>query len=78
MLITPTRRTLITGLVSLVAAPAIVRISSLMPVKAYPVDVVRRTYRPRFFLPLYFEDFEEVCWDAIADVPARKTPYESL
>lgn len=30
------RRSLITGLVSLVAAPAIVRASSLMPVKAMP------------------------------------------
>jgi hypothetical protein len=29
------RRSLITGLISLVAAPAIVRVSSLMPVKAY-------------------------------------------
>lgn len=34
MLIEPTRRKLITGLVSLIAAPAIVRASSLMPVKA--------------------------------------------
>lgn len=35
-LIVPTRRKFITGLVSLLAAPAIVRASSLMPVVAYP------------------------------------------
>lgn len=33
------RRSLITGLVSLVAAPAIVRVSSIMPVKALPPPV---------------------------------------
>ena len=32
------RRSLITGLVSLLAAPAIVRASNLMPVKAVPTD----------------------------------------
>lgn len=32
------RRQLITGLVSLIAAPAIVKRSSIMPVKALPVD----------------------------------------
>ena len=39
---TPSRRGFITGLISLVAAPAIVRVSSLMPVKAMTWrDVVR-------------------------------------
>lgn len=33
-MIKPSRRTLITGLVSLVAAPAVVRAASLMPVRA--------------------------------------------
>jgi hypothetical protein len=33
-----TRRSLITGLIALVAAPAIVRAGSLMPVKAMPLD----------------------------------------
>jgi hypothetical protein len=32
------RRSLITGLISLIAAPAIVRVSSLMPVKALKPD----------------------------------------
>lgn len=32
----PTRRGFVTGLVALIAAPAIVRASSLMPVKAWP------------------------------------------
>lgn len=32
------RRGLITGLVSLIAAPAIVRVESLMPVKAVPIS----------------------------------------
>jgi hypothetical protein len=36
---TLSRRSLITGLVSFVAAPAIVRASSLMPVKAYEIPV---------------------------------------
>lgn len=33
------RRSLITGLVSLIAAPAIVRIASIMPVKPMPVGL---------------------------------------
>lgn len=32
------RRSLITGLISLVAAPAIVRAGSLMPVKVWPIE----------------------------------------
>lgn len=35
------RRRLVTGLVSLVAAPAIVRVASIMPVKALPPEFVR-------------------------------------
>ena len=35
---TLSRRSLITGLASLVAAPAIVRVGSIMPVKAIPVE----------------------------------------
>lgn len=38
-MITTNRRSLITGLISLVAAPAIVRASSLMPIKAIKTDV---------------------------------------
>lgn len=34
-----TRRGLITGLTAFLAAPAIVRAGSLMPVKAWPVDL---------------------------------------
>lgn len=37
-MIEPTRRRFITGLASLIAAPAIVRASSLMPVRVLPVD----------------------------------------
>ena len=33
---TPSRRSFLTGLASLIAAPAIVRVTSLMPVKAMP------------------------------------------
>lgn len=36
---TLSRRSLITGLVSFVAAPATVRVSSLMPVKAYDPEI---------------------------------------
>ena len=38
------RRTLITGLISLVAAPAIVRASSLMPVKTIIIPPSHLTY----------------------------------
>lgn len=38
MILEPTRRGLITGLVSLVAAPAIVRAGSLMPISVLPLD----------------------------------------
>lgn len=38
------RRGLITGLISFVAAPAIVRASSLMPVKAVKVDYTFRSF----------------------------------
>ena len=38
------RRGFITGLISLVAAPAIVRVTSLMPVKAVEPEYVWRTY----------------------------------
>jgi hypothetical protein len=38
----PTRRGFITGLISLVAAPAIVRASSLMPVKLMEPEVIMR------------------------------------
>lgn len=37
MIETPTRRGLITGLVSFLAAPAIVRASSLMPIRGTPL-----------------------------------------
>lgn len=40
-MIQPSRRSLITGLISLCAAPAIVRYNSLMPVKSYKEDVIR-------------------------------------
>lgn len=39
-MIKTSRRSLLTGLISLVAAPAIVRATSLMPVKALPVEPV--------------------------------------
>jgi hypothetical protein len=52
------RRSLITGLISLVAAPAIVRVSSLMPVKVIRPDIVAG--------PLYYQDR---IWWAQADQP---------
>lgn len=39
-LIKPSRRGFITGLASTLAAPAIVRATSIMPVKALPLDVI--------------------------------------
>lgn len=60
---TLSRRSLITGLVNLVAAPAIVRAGSLMPVKVVGIDfaaltleqysdIVRRAFVPRLFVQL--------------------------
>lgn len=45
------RRSLITGLVSLVAAPAIVRVSSIMPVKSILAPI-----SPALGPPLFFPD----------------------
>jgi hypothetical protein len=59
-----TRRTLITGLVSLVAAPAIVRASSLMPVRVVP----QLASSPDFLTFLTDEDAWQVAtplWPAI-------------
>ena len=59
------RRGFIAGLGALIAAPAIVRASSLMPVKALPAgssclslyaelcDVTRKAFVPRLFIQLY-------------------------
>jgi hypothetical protein len=44
---TLSRRSLITGLISLVAAPAIVRVSRLMPVKAEPKLTIEQLLRLR-------------------------------
>jgi hypothetical protein len=54
---TLSRRSLITGLISLVAAPAIVRAGSLMPVKQMLsptvmediIDITRRAFVPRLY-----------------------------
>ncbi len=61
------RRGLITGLISFVAAPAIVRASSLMPVKG--IDVVYGTwFRGRWFASLadfenlYYYDRNDFSW----------------
>ena len=40
----PTRRALLTGLISFVAAPAIVRASSLMPVKIIEPEIIQIGY----------------------------------
>ena len=48
-----TRRGLITGLVSLVAAPAIVRASSIMPVKALPTAEELLSAMPLQFPPMH-------------------------
>lgn len=41
---TMTRRSLITGLISLVAAPAIVRVSSIMPVRPWHAPTIEELY----------------------------------
>lgn len=46
MLIVPSRRKFITGLVSLITAPAIVRVQNIMPVRAYYPQIL--TVTPRF------------------------------
>ena len=59
------RRSFITGLVSLLAAPAIVRASSLMPVKALPFDNINirfeaGTYNLREVQNLLLPGLEEI------------------
>jgi hypothetical protein len=53
------RRGLITGLASLVAAPAIVRASSLMPVKAIPDEWVFAAHERGIngLIPYYTQDY---------------------
>jgi hypothetical protein len=67
-MIEPSRRGFITGLIALVAAPAIVRAGSLMPVRrmidrmpylASPMDirsVVRRAFVPRLYVRMWNEN----------------------
>lgn len=43
-LIPPSRRGFLTGLVGLIAAPAIVKASSLMPISVQPIDLVPKSY----------------------------------
>lgn len=50
------RRSLITGLVSLVAAPAIVRAGSIMPVKAWAEG------SPLWFDPLWYDPIVDAYW----------------
>jgi hypothetical protein len=66
------RRSLITGLISLVAAPAIVRATSIMPIKALPtveldtlvrkqpadylIALTRQAFVPRLFVSVYRAD----------------------
>jgi hypothetical protein len=70
------RRSLITGLVSFVAAPAIVRVSSIMPVKAwapYSDEIVlkylaskyRRIYAHHFAGYRLYEAFGELVMETI-------------
>lgn len=44
MLIQPTRRGLVTGLAALIAAPAVVRYASIMPVKAIVAPTICRIH----------------------------------
>lgn len=46
------RRGFITGLISLVAAPAIVRVSSIMPVKAIPLNELTLKELDQYWLAL--------------------------
>ena len=52
------RRSLITGLISLIAAPAIVRASSLMPVKGIPVEELKN---PRPWKVIYESNPDVSC-----------------
>ena len=58
----PTRRGFITGLVGLIAAPAIVRASSLMPVKAWPLE--RILGLPPMYIEggNYLSDSVQIAW----------------
>lgn len=66
------RRGLITGLVSFVAAPAIVRAASLMPVKAITLDELPLYgFSPGMAASLDMVDFDQVMreWARIMCVP---------
>jgi len=65
-LIKPTRRGFITGLVALVAAPAIIRASSLMPINSnlipslaegYYIETERVVFIKRWVLKVTLEEF---------------------
>jgi hypothetical protein len=74
------RRKLITGLVSFIAAPAIVKVSSLMPIKA--IDKIANhlqfdedgwTYRPYHYWKTY--DFTRMAFNL--DIPAATGSLEN-
>jgi hypothetical protein len=57
------RRGFLTGVFSAFAAPAIVRVESIMPVKAMPLyeeltAITRKVFVPRLFIQLYHESPE--------------------
>ena len=64
-LILPTRRELLRGLGLLIAAPAVVRASSLMPVRSIAPIITLQDYFDRILYPIYKQRMEEAWYDMV-------------
>jgi hypothetical protein len=77
-----TRRSILTGIVGLLAAPAIVRISSLMPISVQPVCITFSVGGVPFSVPYYPDELTSQLADRIqgflnrAGVPLYSSVYE--
>lgn len=69
----PSRRGLITGLAALIAAPALVRASSIMPVKAWVEPVITGIDLGRSD----FTAYSVLVWTGEGDFPAKWAPLPS-
>jgi hypothetical protein len=69
-LIVPTRRGFLIGLTALLAAPAIVRATSIMPVSVLPIEPVRRPRRWHHVALTHGDDGLAVFVDGYAVDPA--------
>jgi hypothetical protein len=71
MIITPSRRGFLIGIGAAVAAPFIVRATSIMPVKALPAEIPRRLHRPWRIVDLTREEAITMFVDGYPIAPAE-------